>query len=38
MNNKISNPKPELPTGMSLNDKDIIMALLTYLKEMEKNY
>ena len=38
MNNKISNPKPELPTGMALNDKDIIMSLLTCLKEMEKNY
>ena len=38
MNNKISNPKPELPAGISLNDKDIIMDLLTCLKEMEKNY
>ena len=38
MNNKICNPKPNLPTGMSLNDKDIIMALLTCLKELEKNY
>ena len=35
---KISNPKPELPTGISLNDKDIIMSLLTCLKELEKNY
>ena len=38
MNNNISNPKTEVPTGMSLNDKDIITALLTCLKEMEKNY
>jgi spore coat protein CotF len=38
VNNKISNPKPNLPTGMNLNDKDIIMALLTCLKELEKNY
>lgn len=38
MNNKISNPKPELPSGMSLNDKDILMSLLTCLKEMGKNY
>ena len=38
MNNKISNPKPNLPTGMNLNDKDIINSLLTCLKELEKNY
>ena len=38
MNNKISNPKPSLPKGMNLNDKDIIMSLLTCLKELEKNY
>lgn len=37
-NNKISNPKPQLPNGMELNDKDIIMSLLTCLKELEKNY
>ena len=38
MNNKISNPKPDLPSGMGLNDKDIIMSLLTCFKELEKNY
>lgn len=38
MNNKISNPKVEVPTGMALNDKDYINSLLSCLKEMEKNY
>lgn len=38
MNNKISNPKVEVPTGLSLNDKDYITAFLTCLKEMAKNY
>ena len=38
MNNKISNPKIEVPTGIDLNDKDYITCLLTTLKEMEKNY
>lgn len=37
-NNKISNPKIEVPTGITLNDKDYITCLLTTLKEMEKNY
>lgn len=38
MNNKISNPKTEVPTGLALNDKDFITSLLTCLKEMQKNY
>jgi len=38
MNNQISNPKQEVPTGSNLNDKDYISALLSCLKEMVKNY
>ena len=38
MNNQISNPKVEVPTGISLNEKDYITCLLTTLKEMSKNY
>lgn len=38
MNNQISNQKQEVPTGVNLNDKDYITALLTCLKEMVKNY
>ena len=37
-NNQISNPKVEIKTGMSLNDKDYITCLLTTLKEMSKGY
>ena len=37
-NNKISNPKTEVPTGMNLNDKDYLGSLLSCLKELEKNY
>ena len=37
-NNKISNPKTEVPTGLGLNDKDYMSSFLTCLKEMEKNY
>ena len=36
--NKISNPKTEVPTGRTLNDKDYLNCLLTTLKEMVKNY
>lgn len=38
MNNKINNPKVEVPTGMSLNDKDYTNSLLSCLKEMARNY
>lgn len=38
MNNQISNPKQEVPTGIKLNDKDYITSLLSCLKEMVKNY
>ena len=38
MNNKIENPKTEVPTSINLNDKDYIMNLLNTLKEMSKNY
>lgn len=38
MNNKISNPKVEVPKGMALNEKDYITCLLTTLKDMVKNY
>ncbi len=37
MNNKISNPKVEVPKGSNLNDKDYINDLLSCLKDMEKN-
>lgn len=37
-NNKISNPKTEVPTGKSLNDKDYLNCLLSSLKEMVRNY
>ena len=37
-NNKISNPKTEVPTGINMNDKDYLTCLLTVLKEMSKNY
>lgn len=38
MNNQISNPKVEVPSGLQLNDKDYITSLLSCLKEMAKNY
>lgn len=38
MNNKICNPKTEVPSGTSLNDKDYLNSSLSLLKEMEKNY
>ena len=38
MNNKISNTKTEVPTGLSMNDKDFITSLATCLKELSKNY
>ena len=37
-NNQVSNPKVEVPTGMSLNDKDYLNCLLSGLKEMARNY
>ena len=37
-NNKISNPKKEVPTGISLNDQDYMTILLSHLKELTKNY
>lgn len=36
--NMISNPKTEVPTGKSLNDKDYLNCLLNSLKEMVRNY
>lgn len=38
MNNKISNPKTEIPTGINMNEKDYLNCLLSILKEMTKNY
>ena len=38
MNNKITNPKTEVPKGMVLNDKDYLNMTLSLLKDMEKNY
>lgn len=37
-NNKICNPKTEVPSGTSLNDKDYLNSALSLLKDMEKNY
>lgn len=37
MNNKISNQKVEVPTGINLNDQDYMTILLSHLKELEKN-
>ena len=37
-NNQISNPKVEVPTGISLNDKDYISSLLSNLKQLVKDY
>jgi len=37
MNNKISNQKKEVPTGIMLNDKDYMTNLLSILKCMEKD-
>lgn len=37
-NNKISNPKTEVPTGIEMNEKDYLTCLLTALKEISKNY
>lgn len=37
-NNKISNPKTEVPTGTKQNDKDYLNSALSLLKDMEKNY
>ena len=38
MNNQISNPKVEVPTGIILNGKDYITCLNSTLKEMAKGY
>lgn len=38
MDNQISNPKVEVPSGISLNDKDYMNSFLSCLKEMSKNY
>lgn len=38
MNNQISNPKVEVPTGIILNEKDYITCLNSTLKEMAKGY
>ena len=37
-NNEIKNVKVDVPTGISLNDKDYLNSLLSSLKEMSKNY
>ena len=37
-NNEIKNVKVDVPTGISLNDKDCLNSLLSSLKEMSKNY
>ena len=37
MNNEIKNEKVEVPTGISLNDKDYMNLCLSTLKCMEKN-
>ena len=35
---KISNPKVEVPTGIEINDKDIVNSLLGTVKTLVKNY
>lgn len=37
-NNKIKNDKVEVPSGLSMNDKDYMNSILSCLKEMVKNY
>lgn len=37
-NNQIKNPKVEVASGVSMNDKDYMNSLLGCLKEMVKNY
>lgn len=37
-NNKIANPKTEVPSGIEMNEKDYLTCLLGILKELEKNY
>ena len=37
-NNKISNPRTEVPSGIKENDKDYLNNCLSLLKDMEKNY
>ena len=36
-NNKITNPKTEVPIGIEMNEKDYLTCLLGILKELEKN-
>lgn len=38
MNNKISNPKTEVPETKEMNDKDYITTVLTIEKAMVKDY
>lgn len=38
MNNQISNSKTPVPTGLAINDKDMLSSLLSSLKDMQKNY
>ncbi len=37
MNNQVSNPKVEVPSGILLNDKDYMNCTLSTLKDIEKN-
>lgn len=37
MNRQICNPEVEVPSGIAFNDKDYMNALLSTLKELEKN-
>lgn len=37
-NNKVKNVKVEVPSGVSMNDKDYMNSILSCLKEMVKNY
>ena len=38
MNNKISNPMVEVPSGINLNDRDYMDIMLSMEKSMVKNY
>ena len=35
---KINNPEVEVPTGIELNDRDVVNSLLSTLKTLVKNY
>lgn len=38
MNNKVNNPKQEVPSGIDMNDNDMLNSILTIEKNMTNNY